>query len=101
MDSEERVKEDGAAENAIDGQTVNVWHSEWGAAQPGHPHRLVLDLGKTRTVSGFRYVPRQGGGNVGGRIKEYRIYLGDNLVQRITPCRNGNIAYERAENCCR
>jgi hypothetical protein len=30
-------------------------------------------------ISGFRYVPRQGDG--GGRIKDYRIFIGDNLVQ--------------------
>ena len=44
-DSEERDREDGSAGNAIDGQTANFWHTEWGAAQPAHPHQLVLDLG--------------------------------------------------------
>ena len=83
VDSEERTQEDGTAENAIDGQTVNFWHTEWsGATPPSHPHRLILDLGQTRTVAGFRYVPRQGGGSVGGRIKDYRIFIGDRLVQR-------------------
>jgi beta-galactosidase len=80
VDSEERAKEDGTAENAIDGQTANFWHTEWSAAQPDHPHQLVLDLGKSQTVSGFRYVPRQGNG--AGRIKDYRIYVGDGLVRK-------------------
>jgi beta-galactosidase len=82
VDSEERDKEDGTAENAIDGQTANFWHTQWGDAQPEHPHRLVLDLVKSQTISGFRYVPRQGAGAVGGRIKDYRIYVGDGLVQK-------------------
>ena len=82
VDSEEREKEDGTAENAIDGQTANYWHTQWGSASPNHPHRLVIDFGKSQTVSGFRYVPRQGAGDVAGRIKDYRIYVGDNLVQR-------------------
>ena len=82
VDSEEREKEDGSAENAMDGQTANFWHTQWGDAQPDHPHRLVLDLGKSQTISGFRYVPRQGAGDVGGRIKDYRIYVGDGLVQK-------------------
>ena len=43
---------------------------------------MVLDLGQTRTLTGFRYVPRQGNANVGGRIKDYRIYVGDDLIQR-------------------
>jgi beta-galactosidase len=81
VDSEERDKEDGTAENAIDGQTANFWHTQWSAAQPNHPHRLVLDLGKSQTVSGFRYVPRQGAADLPGRIKDYRIYVGDKLVQ--------------------
>ena len=82
MDSEERTSEDGTAENAIDGQVANFWHTEWSIAHPNHPHRLVLDLGQSRTLSGFRYVPRQGGGNVGGRIKDYRVYMGDDLVRK-------------------
>ena len=80
MDSEERAKEDGTAENAIDGQTANYWHTEWSAAQPNHPHQLVLDLGKAQVISGFRYVPRQG--NASGRIKDYRIYVGDDLIRK-------------------
>ena len=46
--------------------------------RPDHPHRLILNLGKSQAISGFRYVPRQGEG--GGRIKDYRIYVGDNLI---------------------
>jgi beta-galactosidase len=82
VDSEEREREDGTAENAIDGQTANFWHTQWGSAQPNHPHRLVLDLSKAQTISGFRYTPRQGDANAGGRIKDYRIYMGDSLVQK-------------------
>jgi beta-galactosidase len=80
VDSEERKREDGTAENAIDGQTANFWHTEWGAAQPGHPHRLILDLAKPRTVGGFRYMPRQGAADVTGRIKDYRIFVADGLI---------------------
>jgi beta-galactosidase len=82
VDSEERDKEDGTAENAIDGQTANFWHTEWSGAQPGFPHRLILDLGKSQTLTGIRYVPRQGGADLPGRIKDYRIYVGDTLIQR-------------------
>jgi beta-galactosidase len=81
VDSEEREREDGIAENAIDGQTANYWLSQWGAAQPGHPHRLILDMAEPRTVSGFRYVPRQGPDSVTGRIKDYRAYVADGLIQ--------------------
>ena len=79
VDSEEHNGEDGAAENAIDGQTANFWHTEWKNAQPNYPHQLFLNLGKSQTISGFRYVPRQGDG--GGRIKDYRIFIGDKLAE--------------------
>ncbi len=81
-DSEEHAREDGSAENAIDGQTANFWHTQWGDAQPDHPHRLIIDLGQSQTITGFRYTPRQGAGNVGGRIKNYKIYVGDTLIQK-------------------
>jgi len=81
VDSEEREREDGTAENAIDGQTANFWHTQWGAAQPGFPHRLILDLARSRAVAGFRYVPRQGAAEVTGRIKDYRIYIADDLIR--------------------
>ena len=80
VDSEEHIGEDGAAENAIDGQTANFWHTEWKNAQPNYPHRLILNLGQSQTISGFRYVPRQG--STSGRIKDYRIYVGDDLLRK-------------------
>jgi len=76
VDSEEREKEDGTAENAIDGQTANFWHTQWGDAQPNHPHHLTIDLGKRVQIGGFRYTPRQGAQGVAGRIKDYRIHVG-------------------------
>jgi beta-galactosidase len=79
VDSEERTAEDGAAENAIDGQTANYWHTEWKNASPPYPHELILNLGKAQTISGFRYVPRQGMET--GRIKDYHVFIGDNLVE--------------------
>jgi beta-galactosidase len=79
VDSEEHAGEDGSAENAIDGQTANYWHTQWQNTAPDHPHRLILNLGKSQTISGFRYVPRQGDG--GGRIKDYQVFVGNQLIQ--------------------
>ncbi len=82
VDSEELIQEDGSAENAIDGQVANYWHTRWGGDAPGYPHTLVLDLVRSVEVGGFRYTPRQGDDHVDGRIKDYRIYVGDDLVRR-------------------
>lgn len=80
VDSEEKAGEDGSASNAIDGQTANYWHSEWKNAQPSHPHRLVIDLGPEAKIGGFRYTPRAGAGEIAGRIKDYRIFIGKGLA---------------------
>jgi len=39
---------------------------------------LILNLGSPQAISGFRYVPPQGDG--AGHIKDYRVYVGDQLV---------------------
>jgi beta-galactosidase len=78
VDSEELAKEDGAAENAIDGQIADYWHTS--STSTGQPHQLILDLGKSVQISGFQYTPRQGKDSVSGRVKDYRIYIGNDLV---------------------
>ncbi|MET0263978.1 MAG: beta-galactosidase, partial [Duganella sp.] len=82
VDSEEVSKEDGGALNAINGQNTDHWHTAYSGktASTGHPHRIVIDLGKTATVAGLRYTPRQGPDGVTGRIRRYRVYVGDKLV---------------------
>jgi beta-galactosidase len=72
-DSEEVEGDDGRADNVFDLQPTTFWHTQWEAAQPGHPHQFVLDLGSEQSVAGLRYLPRQNSPN--GRIKDYRIYL--------------------------
>jgi beta-galactosidase len=79
VDSEELVGEDGSASNAINGQTSDFWHTEWKNAQPKYPHQLVIDLGEKAKIGGFRYTPRAGDNP--GKIKDYRIFVGDGLVK--------------------
>ncbi|MBY0239587.1 MAG: beta-galactosidase [Burkholderiaceae bacterium] len=80
--SEELRKEDGSALNAINGQATDYWISAYGG--PGlpatYPHRLILDLGVSVEVAGLRYTPRQGAEGVAGRIRRYRVYVGEKLV---------------------
>ncbi|MES2924690.1 MAG: alpha-L-fucosidase [Verrucomicrobiota bacterium] len=45
--------------NAIDGKADTQWHTDWEVKAAVHPYTLVVDTGKTRTVSGFTYLPRQ------------------------------------------
>ncbi|PTX91419.1 beta-galactosidase [Opitutus sp. ER46] len=81
VSSEEKAFEDGSAGNALDGQTANAWVTAWSSGAAAYPHRLVIDLGAPSKVSGLRYTPRSGA-DAAGRIKEYRVYVGDALVAR-------------------
>jgi beta-galactosidase len=81
VSSEEANKEDGGALNAINGQNSDYWHTAYSNNSGAtHPHRLVIDLGKTVEVAGLRYTPRQGKDGVTGRIRHYRAYVGERLV---------------------
>ncbi len=80
VSSEERYEMDGTAENAIDGQTSSIWASYFAHNTPDHPHTLVIDLGESTTIGGFRYV--KGSVQDGkGVIRDYDIYIGDALVK--------------------
>lgn len=79
VDSEEALKEDGKAENAIDGEAMNHWHTRWSDEKPNHPHILVIDLGDTYDIAGIRYLPRQTMG--AGRIRTFALYAGKELVK--------------------
>jgi beta-galactosidase len=48
----------------------------------GFPHQLAIDLGAPVRIGGFRYTPRAGNDKVTGRIKDYRVFIGDNLVPK-------------------
>ena len=80
--SEELERIDGSALNAINGQASDYWHSAYSgaAAATPHPHQLVIDLGARSEIAGLRYTPRQGAAGVSGRIREYRLYVGDALA---------------------
>jgi beta-galactosidase len=73
VDSEELNAEDGQAENVFDGDLETIWHTEWGARQPDHPHLLIVDLGEIHDITGVRYIPRQG--DHPGKIKKYQCYV--------------------------
>lgn len=67
----------GLGKNVIDGDSRTKWSSHYSKNEVATlPHELVLDLGKTRRVSGFRYLPRQSGYN--GLLGETEFFVGDN-----------------------
>ena len=95
-DSEETAGEDGRAVNAIDGNTGTIWHTQWQAASPAHPHEIIVDMGTGYAISGFRYLPRQTGA-INGTIAAYRFYISADGVNWGSPVAQGTFANDRIE----
>jgi len=60
--SSENRGNDRLARHAIDGDSQTVWHTQFSGELAKHPHSLVLDLGRERTIEGVRYLARQDNG---------------------------------------
>lgn len=75
VDSQETSGENGVATNAFDGDTSTIWHTEWSASQPTHPHEIQINLNGIYDVCELKYLPRQTGTN--GTIADYQIYVSD------------------------
>ncbi|MCL4696797.1 MAG: discoidin domain-containing protein, partial [Burkholderiaceae bacterium] len=89
-DSQETQGENGAFINAFDGDPWTFWHSQWWAANPPHPHWIVINLGGPTEVAGLRYTPRIDGPD--GTIARYNIYLSADGVHWGPPVASGNFA---------
>lgn len=60
FDSQETAKENGRAVNVLDGNPATFWTTQWSAAPaPGYPHEVRIDMGASRTITGFGYLTRQ------------------------------------------
>ncbi|MCP3978153.1 MAG: hypothetical protein GY716_02320 [bacterium] len=80
VDSEQIAFEYGAAGNAIDGDPLTNWVTEWLPASPGHPHEIRIDTGNVQTLCGFSYLPRQDGG-VNGNIQQFEFAVSPDGLQ--------------------
>lgn len=64
---------EGSAVHAVDGKTDTFWHTSWSRAKDPMPHFIEVDFGKSLTLVGIKYLPRQDSAN--GRIKRYELLL--------------------------
>ena len=85
-DSEETSNEDGAAINAIDGNTGTYWHSEWSAGSNPLPHEIQIDLQEQKEITGLTYLPRN---HSNGRIANYEVYITNDPTNWGTPVATG------------
>lgn len=81
---------------ALDGDPNTMWHTRWQSNETKHPHDLTIDLGASRSIAGFSYLPRKGGGN--GTIKDYEFYVSQDGKKFGKPVSQGAFKYRNAEN---
>lgn len=74
--SSENASNNKKAVFAIDGRPDTVWHSSWSDGLKKHPHELVIDLGKSHQITGFRYLARQEAG-WNGAFAKAEFYVSD------------------------
>jgi mono/diheme cytochrome c family protein len=91
VDSQETSGENGAASNVLDGNPWTIWHTGWSSGDVPTPHWLVIDTGAVRDFTGFRYRPRDSGGNVNGTINGYRFYVSNDGTTWGSPVAQGNL----------
>jgi hypothetical protein len=97
VDSEELVGEDGAAENSFDGNVDTFWHTQWRSSNPPHPHEIQICLNQLyNSINGFRYLPRQDGGD-NGRIEQFEFYVSMDGIEWGEPVATGTLIDDVAE----
>lgn len=68
-----------------DGKTNTYWHSNWSASGTGlggsMPEYFIVDLGEVKEISGFGYVPRNGGN---GPCTSYKVYVSETPFDDVT-----------------
>ncbi len=78
---------EGSPEHAIDGNPATYWHTNWTTKRTKHPHEIVIDLGRSEPLAGFRILPRQDMEN--GRIRHYAFYVSENPARWANPVAKG------------
>jgi chitodextrinase len=86
VNSEERAGY--AATQAFDGDSQTFWHTGWISGSAPPPHIIELDLGTTRHIKGFQYLPRQDGFKVGA-IGRYAFHVSADGVDWGKPIASG------------
>ena len=90
VDSEEALETPGTL--AFDGNPNTFWHTKWKVATlPPPPHEIQINLGTSRSINGFRYLPRQDIYTV-GNIARYEFYVSTDGTNWGTPVATGTFS---------
>ncbi len=99
VDSQETVGENGAAVNAIDGNSASKWVTQWYPSSAPLPHEIQINLGASYNLTAFQYLARQDG-CANGWIKDYEFYVSTNGVNWGTPVASGTFNYGNLSTSC-
>lgn len=86
---------EGDAKHLTDGDPNTIWHTMYSVTVAKHPHWVDLDAGEVKTIKGFVYLPRSGGGN--GDVKDYSIHLSLDGKEWGEPVQKGAFANNASE----
>ena len=62
------------ASKMLDGDPTTMWHTMYSVTVAIYPHYIDFDANEEVMIKGFKYTPRQDGGN-NGNIKDYSIQI--------------------------
>jgi arylsulfatase A-like enzyme len=82
------------AAKAIDGDPMTWWHTQWEGQPAQPPHELVIDMGRTYAVRGFRILPRQDAA-WNGTIKDCEFFVSDDAKAFATPAARATLTKTR------
>lgn len=77
------------ASRAIDGKPDTLWHTEFKANKPEHPHELIIDLGEIQRFAAIAILPRQD--NDSGRVGEFEVYATNAKGEWGEPIKTGTL----------
>lgn len=85
-----------AAVRSFDGDPRTFWHTRWTNGTTPPPHEIQIDLGVSRVIRGFQYLPRQDGLTVGS-IGGFRFYVSADGRSWGSPVANGSFTASTGE----
>ncbi len=76
------------ASKMLDGDPSTMWHTMYSVTVAIYPHYIDFDANEEVKIKGFKYMPRQDGGN-NGNIKDYSIQISNDRENWSEPVAKG------------
>lgn len=93
----------GRAADILDGNLETYWHSCWEGCTAAPPHHIIIDMGQSQTVDGFKFSQRQ---SLSRAVKDIEIQistdnrtwesLGDFTLQNVSSEQNINLSASKS-----